>query len=739
MLSARASSWVVRQGPKPVLPLVKMIKKLEMDDQKDMQVVPVSILWGKDPGKEDLSLFKLLFNDHENAGIIQKFFIVLAQGRNNVVHIGHPISLRKLVEEKSPSDQTAKKLRRVLRIHFRRQRNTILGQPLYVWEHVVHRIVEGRAVQAAIRDEHAKKKGSLRKIESLARKYAREIASDQTYSVVRMLEIFLGKLWNRMFDGVEIRGIEGVQKAAGEDYEIVYVASHRSHMDYLLINYTVYSSGLPVPHTAAGINLNFWPIGPLLRRGGAFFIRRSFAGNRLYSAVFQEYLSYLLKSGYPVSFFPEGGRSRTGRLLNLRTGMLSMVCQSYLYDRSKPIMFVPVYVGYDKVVEVRTYIKELAGRGKRPESMSQLFKVRSILKKYWGKAYVSFGEPVELAKLLDQQEPQWREFPEDTDTRPPWLSPAVKEMAQNLGVRINSAVSVPPMSLVSLGLLSAPNKALPVDELEGLLGCLLELGGGLGYISRENFAFSDKSELLKHALRLDSIRRFEHPGGDVYFFNELDAVINSYYKNNILHVYSLPSLVASFFNHSRRLAYDEVIDGCIELYPFLRDELHLPFSDQEIEAVLDTIISLMVKMGLLIRPDNKDLEKPDLSSENFIYLGHIGRMLGLVFERYAIIAALLEKNVNQGTIDQEAFQAQCQKMAQRLAILSGITNPDTADKALFRNHINLLKQMGYLREVEGGKFLEIDKRIEKVYSATKILLSMDTRFSISKISSLEKS
>src|SRR6202000_2256243 len=142
----------------------------------------------------------------------------------------------------------------------------------------------------------------------------------------------------------------------------------RSHMDYLLLSYVIYVNGFAIPHIAAGINLDMPGLGRFLRQGGAFFIRRSFRGNALYTVVFMKYLAAIMAPGHSIESFIEGGRSRTGRLLQPKTGMISMTVRSYLRDPVRPIVFIPVYFGYERIVEGTTYIGELSGKPKEKES-----------------------------------------------------------------------------------------------------------------------------------------------------------------------------------------------------------------------------------------------------------------------------------------------------------------------------------------------------------------------------------
>ena len=234
---------------------------------------------------------------------------------------------------------------------------------------------------------------------------------------------------------------------------------HRSHFDYLLLSYVLYHQGLHTPHIAAGINLNMPVIGPILRRGGAFFLRRSFKGNRLYAAVFEAYLDQILQRGHSVEYFVEGTRSRTGRLLQPKGGMLMMTVNSYVRNPKRPIVFVPVYFGYEKLIEGDSFISELGGAAKQKESLFGLVKSIRSLRDNFGKVYVNIAEPIELDDVLHRLQPDWRELPQKDDARPAWLGDVVDTLGVDIMSNINAAAAVTPISLVTVTRSAWPAKA----------------------------------------------------------------------------------------------------------------------------------------------------------------------------------------------------------------------------------------------------------------------------------------
>ena len=592
--------------------LAALLQTLMVNRKRDIKVVPVSIFWGRNPGKGEEGIFKLLFSDEANASKLQKLFIVLAHGRGNIVKFGKAISLQELLGNVTPSAKTtaaAKEksaraerkailLQRMLRIYFQRERNMVLGEKLYDRDQIVRKVVKSAPVCDLIKDI-AKHSRAAFKLEVQARKYAREIAADMSYSVVQAFSIILGKLWNRLYDGVEVRNLGPVKELANKKYEIVYVSNHRSHLDYLLVNYSLYANDLPTPHTAAGINLNFFPIGVVLRKGGAFFIRRTFRGNRLYTTVFNEYLHHLLTNGYPVQFFPEGGRSRTGRLREPKSGFFAMILNSFMRDSARPIALVPVHINYDKVAEVASYLKELNGDKKRKENFFQLFQSLKILKKYWGKAYLNFGEPLVLSDMLTETHPAWREEAAAFDRKPPWFNEFVEQLTRQMMTRINGAAVVTPVALLSFALLSSPHKALPEDDLIELGEGLLALLGRFSLGGRVILPAGTMADHLKSAEKLGCFKRFAHIGGDIIHLGELDAILMGYYRNTISHLMAMPALVARLFNHTRSIGYHELKGALIDIYPYLQTELFLPWTGEEIPQMADALLDAMAAMGML--------------------------------------------------------------------------------------------------------------------------------------------
>ena len=347
------------------------------DPDFDIDLVPVAIYLGPRSAEGGEPVAAAVHRGLGAVGRFRKLLNVLFNGRNSVVYFGEPIRLRDAIGDLPPT-RSVRRLLRALRAEFRAQRASTIGPDLSHRRTMVAHILRTQAVRHAVRREmqaraapaqnvrgrarrRQLRRARRRAVLRTARKYAMEIAANYSQPFVTFMAALLGRLWTRLYDGVEFEHVEKLHEI-GDGAEIIYVPCHRSHMDYLLLSYVIYRKGFAVPHVAAGVNLDMPVIGHFLRKGGAFFMRRSFKGEVLYGAVFTQYLGFMMARGHPLEYFIEGGRSRTGRMLAPRTGMLSMTLRSYLREPNRPVVFMPVYFGYERIVEGRTYIGELSGK-----------------------------------------------------------------------------------------------------------------------------------------------------------------------------------------------------------------------------------------------------------------------------------------------------------------------------------------------------------------------------------------
>lgn len=727
--------WVRRPSTSGSRRLRRLVERVGQCEQ-ELLLIPVAIYWGRSPDRER-SIFKLLFS--ENWGIVgrtRKFFVTLLHARNSLLRFSDALPIRSICTDDMEAPVAVRKVSRILRIHFRQRRTATVGPDLSHRRTLVAQVLRAplvrRAIDAEAGDDYRMQEVARRK----AQKYALEIAADISYPTIRVMARLLRWLWNRIYDGVELNHMDRVHEVA-RDKEVVYVPCHRSHIDYLLLGYLTHEEGLHLPHVAAGINLNIPFIGGILRRCGAFFLRRSFKGNRLYAAVFDAYIHQVLVKGYSMEYFVEGGRSRTGRLLPPKSGMLAMTVNSYVRNPQRPIVFVPVYFGYEKLIEGDSFISELGGAEKKKESLGGLVQSVRSLKKQFGKVYVNIGEPIELEPVLDRLQPEWRDFDAENGERPPWLAAVIDELGSEIMQRINSAAAVTPISLLAYVLLATPKQKIGLDELRRQLSLSLKILRRFRYSGSVTMPDWTVDQIIAHGEKLEVISRTSHPMGEVIHMTEHTAVLMTYFRNNIMHLLAIPASVACCFIQGRQLQHTELQRLIRLIYPFMKKELWLKWELDDIDDVTSEAIKTLIEMEILTHGKNrKVLVRPPSGSEKAFQLLMLGQSMVSMLQRFYLVIAILVRN-GSGMLSRQRLENMCQQSAERLSMIYGLHSPDFFNKSLFRDFIRTLQELNVLQRNADG-LIEFDDTIESIGADARLVLGEEIRHSILSLAVDEK-
>lgn len=695
----------------------------------DVQVVPMTVLVGRAPDKED-SIAKILFSENwDVGGRLRRLLSTIVNGRATFVQLGQPVSLGRLATGGADRETDLRRISRLLRVHFKRVRTAAIGPDRSHRRTMVERVIRAEPVRQAIAAKARKAGISEQEAEDIARRYAREIAADYSYAFIRIAEILFTWFFNRIYRGVEVFHFNRFREAV-QGHEIVYVPCHRSHIDYMLLSYILYRRGFVPPHIAAGLNLNMPLVGPLLRRGGAFYLRRSFRSQALYATVFNEYVSSILARGVSMEYFIEGTRSRTGRLLPPRAGMLSITVRAFLRNRERPILFQPVYIGYERLAEGSAYITELSGQQKRPESLSDFRNLINILRKNYGQVQVSFGEPIRLNKILDEAHPDWAAEEYAADAKPEWLPGAISRLSNGIIENINQAAHVNPVNLLASALLATRKQALDEDDLEVMIGIYQRLIAMTAHSGRVTVTDLTPQQVVDYGLELGVIERQRHALGNIIRVDQKNAVLLTYFRNNIAHLLAMPAWIASCFRNNQRVRKTRIRRLSEAVYPFLKKELFLPWPGEELPVIIQRCTDALIRLDLLAT-GAESLQRTPGGSDQTYYLRLLGNVMLQTFERYYITVAVLVKN-GSGRLSRQQLEQLCILSAQRISLLHEFDAPEFSDRTLFKQFIEALQEIGILDRNDDGQ-LTFDKRLEAFARDAKLILDKEVRHSIIQI------
>ncbi len=667
-------------------------------------VVPMTILYDRSQPRTIRPFWESFLGDPDRPGPLKRILIALRKWTVPELLIGEPVHLVGEFEEFG-SDKSWEELPFEVRKDLIESINARIrvnrGPERLSRTEIKERVLQDSRLKRAVDRAVTRDPGSESKVRKQAESFVDEIAGDQRIQVHHFLYYVLKWLFATIFDGIDLRESQfAALKSKNQEGSLIYVSCHKSHLDYLLVGYLSFINQMAIPYMAAGKNLSFWPVGPLLRNAGAFFIRRTFKGLGLYPHVFAAYLKVLVKEKININFYIEGGRSRTGKLLPPRVGMLAFLLQSVKEGSVKDLTFVPTYVDYDQIPEERSYLTELAGKDKQTESMFAVIRSREILKKRFGKAYVRFHEPVSYLDFCAR-------FKAVTGSANSSSVEDNRKLLNAFAYYIMHAVVqagvVTPIELASAGLACANRRDVPHAFLLEAMGYLVDGLKEKGIEFAGNLAHVE--EAAENALALFSSRGFfevsSEDGDSVYLINDQKRANLDFYRNSLIN-YLWPEFLSAAL-----LLYGKTEGGkppsrLKEDFKFMKELLSKeliwnPLVD--VDELLEDSLSFLGKMG---RSNDAAREGADLFDGRVLecYRGVVSDLLAV----YYLVADTAEEVENTG-ISQKEFTRRMAKTAAEHFPEDGRRPAPTLGSVPITNALATLTEMGILEYKPGRKQL----------------------------------
>eukprot|EP00736_Rhodelphis_marinus_P011973 Rmarinus@m.614 len=436
---------------------------------------------------EDSPLWDAVFGSREAPGVSRELLDFLYDRRPSLLRGGPLISVPQRQEEHPTvaDSDLAVQLRDEVDTRIETELRVVCGRKLRPHRQLLEIVLKTSRVQQEINNEVNSSHVSRKKVERRALSLVSRMASHPTMAFVRGLNIFLNYAFYHLFGGIHVdeAGLERIRKVSAKA-PVVYLPTHKSHADYLILSYVLYHYDLALPHIAAGDNLNIPLVGTLFRRCGAFFIRRSFRDDPLYAAIAAEFVKRLLVEGRSIEFFVEGGRSRSGKVGQPKMGMLKFVTEAILSEQVPDAYVVPISIDYTKVIETASYSSQLLGNVKQKESLSAVLKLRKLLNLDFGHVTVHFAKPISLASFIKSTVERCSEKssrPFDPVASMDDRRNLVGALAHRVVADINSVVVTMPTTLIATILLTYSARAISKTELMKrvlwLRGEILSRGG----------------------------------------------------------------------------------------------------------------------------------------------------------------------------------------------------------------------------------------------------------------------
>lgn len=720
MLSLIEKKGFRRRFVKKRVDPVQYLLEIQRDTGRPIFLVPQLMFFSKMAPHDTPKLLDILLGTEEKPGRIKKMVAIFKNPGKIFVEMSDPVSLKKFIarrRDQSPQSQ-AIALRQELLDILNHHRQTITGPVIKSRAELKEIVLTSPDLRKFMASHSETYDLSVSEILGKADGHLDEIAANYKPATVKLGNIGVKWIFDAMFEGISLNRetLERVKKMSLKG-PLVVIPCHKSHIDYLVMSYILYSQNMPCPHIAAGVNLSFWPLGPFFRSGGAFFLRRTFKGDTLYSKVFAQYIHTLLAEGFPIEFFIEGGRSRTGKLLGPKLGFLSILLDAYRNGACPDLIFAPVFVGYDRVLEEKAYVREIEGEEKESENLSQVIKARKFLKKKYGRIYIKFHEPISLNKFLAQKGLSLKK-----------MGPgAFQSFCVDFGHRVITAIDrvavVTPHAVVAAALLNCEKKRFSAERLQNhidtymsyLMARSVNLSDTLLMSPRHAAAravdeYADRKFIDRHIP--DGDGKDGEPGQARFAVNPGKRGILDYYKNNCVSCFIPAAYTALAILQKDSFQFST--DGMAGQWDFLQNLFQREFfleQDRSSKSFMGANLKIFVEEGIL-SPQASRPDSYQITSKGFRKLRLFAGFVMTYFESYLIVLRYLAKAPDKQMKTRDALK-KITAVGNRMYKTDQIERPEALSEINCKNALAFFASRGIESEKDADKIPFYETRIKR--------------------------
>ncbi len=552
---------------------------------------------------------------------------------------------------------------------------------------VREQIAASKRFRDGVREQAQRLKRTEQSVHTEALGYLQELRTAHSPFAIDLMMQLARSLFSRGY-GAQVdydlaqieRTRDALERAPG-----IILPSHKSNLDSAVTSVAFADNRLAVPTTFGGINMAFWPMGSIARKAGRVFIRRDIKGNPVYKFVLREYLGYLAEKRFSLEWYIEGGRSRTGKLLPPKLGLLTYLVAAYREGRVEDLNLMPISIAYDQLHEVSEFAAEAKGGAKKAENLAWFVRFFRAQREPFGRIYFRIAEPVSLRAMLGPPDGGKSEGDEETL--------AVQKVAFEVSTRINDVTPITGTSLAALVLLSHRGRALTLDEIFQELEEYLALAVGrrLPIAPSARLPDAESVRRILEALAGHNVVAI-HRGGlqTVYSIGPDQHLAAAFYRNTIIHFFINDAVIELALLKAVDQPTDREAAFWEEVFR-LRDLLKFEFffkEKNEFRAAVDRELKLQAPNWATALNGGRDQVNALIKSLRPITAPGVLRSF---FEAYVVVADTLDAHGLGAHFDEKKFLNSCGSVGRQYMLQKKIQSPESVSKHLFQTGLQLAR------------------------------------------------